>query len=123
LAALLGAGSWANLALRPEPSAPGLKLSPDVGLRPLLLRPEEVPALPTALPPDAVTTPLTIPAVAPLTALVTVPVNAQAAEPRKFSRPPALSLKLGPLSELTEEESRGIDPLQPTPSSSKDDPL
>ena len=114
LAALLGAGSWANLALWPEPGAPGLKLSPDVGLRPVLAQPEEMPAVPPALPPDAATAPLSSPAVVAVTAPLTAAVNPPAAEPRKFSRPPALSLKLGQLSELTEDEPRGIDPLQPT---------
>lgn len=110
LAALLGAASWANLALWPEPGAPGLNSSPGVGLRPLLALPEARPtlpsALPSALPPDAATTTLS----APL------------AEPRKFSPPPAVSSKLGQLSELMVDEARGIDQVPPLPVGSKDDP-
>lgn len=106
LAALLGAASWANLALWPEPGAPGLKSSPGVALRPLLARSEASPTLPSALPLDAATTTVSAPLV----------------ELRKFSPPPAISSKLGRLSDLTEDTTRGIDPLQPLPLGNKDDP-
>ncbi|MGS0758573.1 hypothetical protein ACVBEH_29925, partial [Roseateles sp. GG27B] len=43
LAALLGAASWADLALFPVPGEPGLKLSGDIGARPALVRPDELP--------------------------------------------------------------------------------
>ena len=101
LAALLGAASWANLALWPEPGAPGLNSSPSVALRPLLARPEARPTLPSVLPSEVATT----------------TVGAPLAEPSKFRPPPAISSK------LTEDATRGIDPLPPLPVGSKDDPL
>ena len=126
LAALLGAASCADLDLFPAPGEPSLKLSGDVGLRPVLAQSVERlgqnPSLPALLvvPSDlgAAAASAAVVAIAPTTAVTA------AAEPRKFSRPPAVALKLDQLSELTEDEAQAANPL-PLQSSvgSKDESL